>query len=117
MSQTIGSFMEAAAQSLRAQALELEESPGSVAPGGELLRSAHPLHGVRVQLQVCVGEATMTLGELLSAREREVVVLERSLEQPVDLVLDGRVVARGELMAVDGSFAVRVTELPLPLRI
>ena len=117
MSQMIESFMDAAAPSLRAQPLELEESSGSGTPGGELLRSAHPLHGVRVQLQVCVGEATMTLGELLSAREREVVVLERGLEHPVDLVLDGRVVARGELMAVDGSFAVRLTELPLPLRI
>jgi flagellar motor switch protein FliN/FliY len=35
----------------------------------------------------------------------------------VDLVLEGKVVARGELVAVDGFFAVRITELPLPLRL
>lgn len=118
MSQMIESFLQAGAQAaLRAQPLELEEAPAAGDPGAALLRNGHPLHGVRVQLQVCVGEATMTLGELLAAREREVLVLERTLEQPVDLVLDGRVVARGELMAVDGAFAVRVTELPLPLKI
>lgn len=117
MSQMIESFLQAGAQAaLRAQPLELEDVPAGTEPGAALLHDAHPLHGVRVQLQVCVGEASMTLGELLAAREREVVVLERTLEQPVDLVLDGRVVARGELMAVDGAFAVRVTELPLPLK-
>lgn len=118
MSQMIESFMNGGAPNgLQAQPLELEEVAQRSASGPALLREPHPLHGVRVQLQVCIGEASMTLGELLAAREREVLVLERTLEQPVDLVLDGRVVARGELMAVDGAFAVRVTELPLPLKI
>jgi flagellar motor switch protein FliN/FliY len=58
----------------------------------------------------------MTVGELLAARENEVLVLDRTVEQPVDLVLEGSVVARGQLVAVDGSFAVRITELPLPLK-
>jgi flagellar motor switch protein FliN/FliY len=58
----------------------------------------------------------MTLGELLAARRNEVLVLDRGVEQPVDLLLEGRVVARGQLVAVDGAFAVRITELPLPLK-
>jgi flagellar motor switch protein FliN len=59
----------------------------------------------------------MSIGELLGARESDVLVLQRSVEQPVDLLLEGKVVARGELVAVDGCFAVRITELPLPLKL
>jgi flagellar motor switch protein FliN/FliY len=74
------------------------------------------LRAVKLKLQARVGECAMTIAELMSARENQVLVLDRFLEQPVDLVVDGAVVARGELVAVDGSFAVRITELPLPLR-
>jgi flagellar motor switch protein FliN/FliY len=35
----------------------------------------------------------------------------------VDLLLDGKVVARGQLVAVDGHFAVRITELPVALKL
>jgi flagellar motor switch protein FliN/FliY len=112
----IESFMKAGAQaSRRAQALELEEADGTSPAGAALLHQPHPLHSVKVQLQVRVGSAAMTLGELLAARAHEVLRLEKAVEEPVDLMLDGRVVARGELMAVDGAFAVRITELPLPL--
>jgi flagellar motor switch protein FliN/FliY len=116
MSQMIESFMNAdAGASLSAQRLELEEAATQPPAGPPLLHGAHPLHAVKVQLHVRVGTVVMTLGELLEARERQVLRLERTVEDPVDLVLDDRVVARGELMAVDGSFAVRITELPLPL--
>jgi flagellar motor switch protein FliN len=115
MSQMIESFMQGAAMPLRAQSLELEEaSPGPA--GAALLREGNPLHAVKVRLQVRVGEAEMSVGQLLAARENEVLVLRSSVDQPVDLLLEGKVVARGQLVAVDGSFAVRITELPLPLK-
>ena len=117
MSKMVETFLREPASGLRAQPVDLQEAPAVVDSGPTLLRDAHPLHAVRVTLQVRVGESEMTLGELLAARENEVLVLDRSVDQPVDLVLDGRVVARGELVAVDGSFAVRITELPLPLRL
>jgi flagellar motor switch protein FliN/FliY len=57
----------------------------------------------------------MTVGQLLAAREGQVLALDRSVDAPVDLLLEGKVVARGQLVAIDGSFGVRITELPLPL--
>jgi flagellar motor switch protein FliN/FliY len=116
MSQMIESFMNQGAN-LCAQSLDLPEAAALAAPGPLLLREPHPLHAVKVRLQVCVGDAEMTVGELLAARESEVLVLDRLVEHPVDLVLEGKVVARGELVAVDGAFAVRITELPLPLKL
>ena len=86
-------------------------------PGARLVEDASPLHAVKVQLQVCIGSASMTVGELLAARENQVLRLDRALEQPVDLLLEGRVVARGQLVAVDDRFGFRVTELPLPLKV
>lgn len=117
MSQMIESFMSGAGDaSTRLQPVVLDE----VLPGGErgaaLPAAANPLHAVKVQLQVCVGQASMTVGQLLGAREHEVLALDRNVEQPVDLLLEGRVVARGQLVAVDGRFGVRITELPLPLK-
>ncbi len=84
-------------------------------PGG--MSEAHPLYQVKATLQVCVGEAAVTVGELMSAKEHQVLKLDRTLENPVDLLLNGQVVARGQLVAVDGHFAVRITELPIPLQL
>lgn len=117
MSQMIESFLNAATPAgLRAQPVEFAEPLGESA-GERLMRDVHPLHAVRVQVRVCVGQASLTVGELLAATEGTVVVLDRLVQQPVDLLVEGQVIARGELVAVDGSFAVRLTELPAPLKI
>lgn len=117
MSQMIEPFLQQqATEALRAQSIALQEAVSS--PKGEaLLRTPHPLHGIKVRLQVRVGESEMTVGELMQARQNEVLVLDRNVDAAVDLLLEGQVVARGELVAVDGVFAVRITELPLPLQL
>jgi flagellar motor switch protein FliN len=88
-------------------------APAAAAP---VLDSTNPLHSVRARLQVRVGEVELTVGELLAAKEHQVLVLDRTIAQPVDMLLEGKVVARGQLVAVDGCFAVRITELPTPLK-
>lgn len=94
----------------------LDAHAGGAALASEnLVASLNPLHQVKTTLQVCVGAATLTVGELLGAQAQQVLVLDRGLEQPVDLLLEGQVVARGQLVAVGDRFAVRLTELPLPL--
>ncbi len=50
-----------------------------------------------------------------AAKEHQVLRLDRGVDQPVDLTIEGKVVARGQLVAVDGHFAVRITELPVAL--
>ena len=118
MSQMIESFMNESAQARpRARAIALEELVDGGEPGGPLLADANPLLAVKIQLHVRVGCATMTLGELLAARENAVLALDRGVDQAVDLVLEGRTVARGQLVAVDEHFAVRITELPVALKL
>lgn len=78
-------------------------------------KASHPLHQVKATLQVYLGSATLTVGELMSAAKNQLLVLDRAVGEPVDLLLEGQVVARGQLVALDDRFAVRITELPLPL--
>lgn len=76
----------------------------------------NPLHLVKARLEVRVGEISLTVGELMAAKAHQVFALKRRIDEPVDLLLEGRVVARGELVALDDMFAVRITELPMPLK-
>ncbi len=101
-----------------AQVVELADlAPAPPQAGTPVMQTANPLHQVKATLQVCVGVATLTVGELMAAREQQVLLLDRGVHQPVDLLLEGQVVARGQLVAVDDQFALRITELPLPLHL
>ncbi|TWD85743.1 flagellar motor switch protein FliN/FliY [Variovorax beijingensis] len=91
------------------------EGAANHAAEAPILKDWNPLHQIKAKLQVCVGEATISVGELLSAKEHQVLRLDRTFDQPVDLTIEGKVVARGQLVAVDGHFAVRITELPVAL--
>lgn len=77
--------------------------------------ATNPLHGIRTRLSVVLGGIELTVGELLGAKEQQVLRLDRSIEQPVDVMLEGQVVARGMLVAVGENFGVRITELPRAL--
>jgi flagellar motor switch protein FliN len=108
-------FEEAADRGLGGQGVRpVAFAEVSVTDAGDRLPVAmQALHGVKVQLQVRVGQARMTVRDLLEARADAVLQLDRSVDDPVDLLLEGKVVARGRLVAVDGKFGVQVTELPL----
>ena len=80
-----------------------------------ILKDWNPLHQIKARLQVCVGEVSLSVGELLGAKEHQVLRLDREIDHPVDLTIEGKVIARGQLVAVDGHFAVRITELPVAL--
>jgi flagellar motor switch protein FliN/FliY len=77
----------------------------------------HALRNVKVNVTVCIGSAELTVGELLGARAQQVLPLDRHVDQPVDVLVEGQVVARGMLVAVEERFGVRITELPVALPI
>ena len=85
--------------------------------GDELQR----LHDVPVELAVEIGRTRMTIGETLALGPGSIVSLNRLAGEPVDLLVNGRPIARGEVVVVDEEFGLRVTEivsgnLPAPLR-
>lgn len=99
--------------------VQLLDLPGAKPPlASTALPPAHsPLLDIKAQIQVCVGEAAMTVGELTNARLGHVLTLDREVDGLVDVLLEGRVIARGQLVAVGDHFGVRLTELPTPLAV
>jgi flagellar motor switch protein FliN/FliY len=102
-------------ESAEPQLLALPDAKDPLPTSAKLAASASPLLDVKARLQVCVGEAVMTVGELTNAKAGQVVTLDRQVDGPIDLLLEGKVVARGQLVAVGDYFGIRLTELPMPL--
>lgn len=86
---------------------------------GERVRSAAGALGERldlvehvsVKLDVVVGQATLPIDKLFALSSGDVLPLNTQADAPVDVVLNGKVIARGELVAVGEKFGIRVTEL------
>lgn len=85
-------------------------------PGTETSPAAHPLGDVTLEVTICVGRARPSVQELLDLRKDAVLALDKRVEDPVDLYVGDRLVARGVLEEAEGAepgrLAVRLTEVP-----
>ncbi len=89
--------------------------PGSAPALGEGLSPGLALL-LDVELEVALrfGSREMPLGEILDLGPGDVVELDRQVADPVDLIVGDKIVARGEVMLVNGNFGLRVTEVAAP---
>ena len=69
---------------------------------------------VELNVTLRFGQRQLTLREVLGLTSGSVVELDRQVDEPVDLVLDGKVVARGEAVIIDGNYGLRVTHVMQP---
>ncbi len=69
---------------------------------------------VELNVTLRFGQRQLTLREILGLTSGSVVELDRQVDEPVDLVLDGRVVARGEAVIIDGNYGLRVSQVMPP---
>ncbi len=67
---------------------------------------------VALTVKLRFGQRQLSLREVLDLTSGSLVELDRQVEEPVDLMLDGRIIARGEVVIVDGNYGMRVTEIP-----
>ncbi len=69
------------------------------------------LSAVPVELSVEIGRTRMSVGETLELREGSVVTLDRMAGEPVDLLVNGTPIARGEVVVIDEQFGLRLTQV------
>jgi len=69
------------------------------------------LESVEIEVTLQFGERRLPLREIGELRSGSVVVLDKYLQDPAELLLGDRVVARGEVVIVDGNYGLRVTEV------
>jgi flagellar motor switch protein FliN/FliY len=96
---------------------------GTQPPGADSRASSDPLGDQRpeadlrrlsevpMELSVEIGRTGMTVGETLELRPGSIVTLDRLAGEPVDLLVNGTPIARGEVVVVDEQFGLRVTEI------
>ncbi len=87
-----------------------ERGTASVAVGG-VSNGLGALAMVEADLTVIIGRARRPIRELLEMRPGSVIALDRSPTDPVEILANGTLVARGEMVVVDGGLGVRITEI------
>ena len=64
-----------------------------------------------MDLRIELGRTLMRLDEVLQLRSGSVVALDKLAGDPVDVYVNGRLIARGEVLVMNDNFCIRVTEL------
>ncbi len=92
---------------------ELESSGEAVEPiaVGEQLRGQELLMDVELEATLRFGSREMTLGEVLDLGPGDVIELDRQVNDPVDLLIGDKIVARGVAVLCNGKYGLRVTEV------
>jgi flagellar motor switch protein FliN/FliY len=92
---------------------QIDVAPRSMAPavprGG-----LDMLHDVEMEVSAELGRTRMSVRELLSLNPGAIVELDRAAGSPADLLVNGRLIARGEVVVVDENFGIRITEIVAP---
>jgi flagellar motor switch protein FliN/FliY len=95
-----------------AQHIELPELVEHSGSGPSLLSARTGLlDSIAVDVSVVVGQAHTTVGQLMNLKQADMLKIDRGVDQAVDIVVNGNIVARGQLVVVDDSFGVQVTEV------
>jgi flagellar motor switch protein FliN/FliY len=87
---------------------------GTPASGGESHPSIDVILDVPVTLSLEVGRAHMSVGNLLRLTQGSVVELDRNAGEPLDVLVNGALVARGEIVVVNDKFGIRLTDVVAP---
>jgi len=100
---------ENASKKAAAYAPEKTSGPGKITSGGIDL-----LLDVELEASLRFGSREMSLNQVLDLGAGDVIELDRHVSDPVDLLVGDKIVARGEVVLVNGSFGLRVLEVAEP---
>lgn len=91
--------------------IALAEQPASLE--GKLVANNYPglIGGIEVSCFVRLGTLSMTVAELYQLKQGQTLSLEQRTQEPVDIILNNQVIARGDLMSCDEQFAIQITEV------
>jgi len=102
-----------AQQSVGVQSVQF--SPLTQGPHGEVSGNIGLLMDVSMQLTVELGRTKMLIKDILGMGEGTIVELDKLAGEPVDLLVNGKLIAKGEVVVIDENFGVRVTDIISPM--
>lgn len=77
----------------------------------DLLDSTSPLMDVQLPVAVRFGETEMLIEDIVKLGVGSVIELSTSIDEPVELVVNGKTYAKGEVVSVDGYYGIRILEV------
>lgn len=99
----------------------VSERPAQAAPlGGQRLTPpvGHPRLGrileIPLRLTVVLGETSKAVSDVVALAPGAIVEFERAVNEPVDIAINGKIIARGEVVVVDEHFGIRITQILSP---
>ncbi len=69
---------------------------------------------IPVQISLELGKSKMQLRELMKLGQGSVIELEKMVDEPLDVLVNGALIAQGEVVVVDNKFAIRLTDIVSP---
>ena len=100
---------------IQTNAIDLHPLVNTSSDGSPLwsTQAALPFLGqLKVRLTAQLGGVDMTVAELIALKQGEVVALDKLVDEPIDLLVEGHKFAQGTLVAVGEHFGVRITAVP-----
>ena len=94
------------------EAMVASTGAGATQAGSEINLDA--LLDVQVQLSVEIGRSKVPIKQLISLNQGSVIELDRGVNEPLDLLVNGTLMARGEVVVVDGQFGLRLIDIVSP---
>jgi flagellar motor switch protein FliN/FliY len=91
-----------------------EEAATSTAPASDVPRNFELLLDIPLEVTVEIGRARLPLGALLQLGAGSVIELAKAAGEPLDVLVNGKPVARGEAVMVGDKFGVRLTDVISP---
>src|SRR2546426_12540186 len=80
-------------------------------PESDGLSNLSVLMEVQLPVSIRFGETEMILEEIVKLGVGSVIELNSGIDQPVELVVNNRILARGEVVTIDGFYGIRITEI------
>ncbi|MEQ1954290.1 flagellar motor switch protein FliN [Mesorhizobium sp. CN2-181] len=120
MSQGIGAAAQDGGEDQLNRAIEelrgvlSEETGAPRAPSGAVAANANIIMNIPVEVQIVLGSAEMSVSELMGLQKGSTVALNRRVGEAVDVMVNGRRIARGEITVLDNDpsrFGLRLTEI------
>lgn len=96
-----------AVENVGLEELSEEKTQGQPLLGGNL----DVIRDVKVKLDVKIGDAELTVAELFDLQNGSIIKMVQDVTAPVEISLDGKSVAHGELVVVGDNFGVRITDI------
>jgi len=89
----------------------METSPSSPEIEPDALTNLPLLMDIQLPVSIRFGETEMVLEEVIKLGVGSVIELNSAVDEPVELVVNGNILARGEVVTVDSYYGIRITEI------